>query len=271
MTLHQHLGNTGRTTEVSVDLERRMRIEKIGICTSVLAFFIGRRTYLFGNQLISVVTIEQPRPETNFPTHRPAGRMVAATVKRFLGSLHQHRRIIGDLPTRIESPQMGNVAMAIPGVVPVFEPLLQLSPTPDLHRSQLRGYRTQAVDKNRLLAHHRSGIDGIGEKIVDHLVVHRRTSNDHKRAFAVDRRCIFGRIRGRYHQPIVFGFAHKEIDIELARAFHQRIYFTQIFFIAREQITIPQMLAEPCIAGRPHAVAMPIDRTGRCPNIGIMV
>lgn len=89
---------------------------------------------------------------------------------------------------------MRYMAVPVARIVPVVEPLLQLSPTAHLHGGQLRNYRAQRIDKETLLTHHLRGVDGIGEKVVDHLIVHRSTGYNDKRTFAVDRRCIFGRI-----------------------------------------------------------------------------
>ena len=64
MTLKQHLGNTGCSAKVSVNLERRMCIPQI-----------IQRTVLqqIATQGISMITIMQTRPLIQLPAHAPAG------------------------------------------------------------------------------------------------------------------------------------------------------------------------------------------------------
>ena len=163
------------------------------------------------------------------------------------------------------------MAVTVTGIVPVFEPLLQLTPPTYLHGSQLRSHRSQRIDKEAFLSHRRGGVDGVIEKVVDHLVVHRRTGHYDKGALAVDRGGIFGRIGGRDHKPLVFGLAHQKVDVKFAGASHQGIDRPQICRISREEEAVPQMLAEPRIASGPHAITGAVDRTGRSPNVGIVM
>ena len=58
MALHQHLRDTCRTTEVTINLERRMSIEEIRISPPFF-LFIAHQCQLIGNQLVGMVAIKQ--------------------------------------------------------------------------------------------------------------------------------------------------------------------------------------------------------------------
>jgi hypothetical protein len=70
MTLEHHFSDTGSATEVTVDLEWRMSIEEIRVCTSLApeTGTAGRRQ-LIRNKFIRSVTIEKSRPKAYLPAH----------------------------------------------------------------------------------------------------------------------------------------------------------------------------------------------------------
>ena len=111
----QHLGNPGTSSEVSVDLERRMRTKQVGICASPVLHvhvFAEGRSEQVGQQLVSMLPIVQTRPEVHFPAHRPAGTFIPARFECFACGSGQigspfRRNFIG----RIQAVQVGDVAM----------------------------------------------------------------------------------------------------------------------------------------------------------------
>ena len=78
MALQQYFNDTCRITEVSVDLERRMCIEKIRIGSSSLSFldFGGDQIELVSDKFECMIPIQTSCPETNLPSHRPTGRRI---------------------------------------------------------------------------------------------------------------------------------------------------------------------------------------------------
>ena len=87
MALHQHLADTGDTTEVSVDLERGMGVEEIGIGTATLAV-VGDAALLgcYGSQQLTVdmmgfLAVFQSCPEVDAPTRAPTGGLVTLDLQ----------------------------------------------------------------------------------------------------------------------------------------------------------------------------------------------
>ena len=71
VALDQHLGNTCRCAEVSVYLERRVRVPKVGksaVCEQGI------------EQIVSAVAVFDPCPGVHLVTRRPAGGDVSALV-----------------------------------------------------------------------------------------------------------------------------------------------------------------------------------------------
>ena len=89
VALHQHLGNARRATKVAVNLERRMRVEEVGVGSATA---IARGSELFGDELIGTVTVEQSRPQAHLPTHAPSRGRVAAIVQGVAHTLENLRR-----------------------------------------------------------------------------------------------------------------------------------------------------------------------------------
>ena len=73
MTLHEHLADTCSTTEVTIDLERRMGIEEVGVGAAARSPFdrVGNECQHVLDDLIGMVTVEHTCPEVRFPTETP--------------------------------------------------------------------------------------------------------------------------------------------------------------------------------------------------------
>ena len=83
---------------------------------------------------MGVVAVAEAGPEVDLPGQRPAGAAVAAEFERAAGGREQLRRVGRDLVAGEDAPQVRDVAVAIRGVVLVFEPFLQLPVPADLVR-----------------------------------------------------------------------------------------------------------------------------------------
>lgn len=80
LALQQHLVHTRETTQVAVNLIRRVRIPKV----------VERaRTQQVLQEGVGAVAVTQVRPKVELPTHTPAGGEVAAMVEHHTGSLSQ--------------------------------------------------------------------------------------------------------------------------------------------------------------------------------------
>ena len=114
IALQQHLGNAGGIAEITVDLERRMRIEEIVIDAAVdLTRGIGRgMAQSVVKHRMGVVAVERTRPQVDAPAERPSGGDVAAETKRIDGGF-EIGAFGGYLSERIKTHKMRLVAVAV--------------------------------------------------------------------------------------------------------------------------------------------------------------
>src|SRR5688572_33507401 len=82
MTLEQHLADSGGEAEIAVDLERRMRVEEVGVDATAPGGHAldvqPDRAEKIAHQEMGVVAVQKPRPEVNLPAQRPTGAIAAA-------------------------------------------------------------------------------------------------------------------------------------------------------------------------------------------------
>ena len=132
--LHEHLDHSGTTTEVAVNLERRVRIEQIRIgsttSTGVLAA-IAVGTDVAEQLAVDVISapgILKTCKEVDTPSCAPSCCFVTLYLQRLCTCLCQVGRFgYGKVMARIESEEMGLVAVARILVTPVVIPLLQVA------------------------------------------------------------------------------------------------------------------------------------------------
>ena len=90
VTLQEHFRDAGDRAEIAVDLERRMRVEQIRVSPAAgvegTAVAAGHGKQMRQDE-IRVVTVEQPRPEIDFPRETPARAGIAARLERDLGGI----------------------------------------------------------------------------------------------------------------------------------------------------------------------------------------
>ena len=93
VALQQHLRDPGGRAEIAVDLERRMRVEQVREQPRLVLLVRRRHDQVLQN-LVSVVAVEEPRPQIQLPAHRPSRRRVAAENQRLPRRLEQVGRAV---------------------------------------------------------------------------------------------------------------------------------------------------------------------------------
>ena len=200
VALEEELGDAGRAAEVTVNLERRMGVEEVGIGAARHAEAAAGRDQreLVRNQLESVITVQHARPEADLPAHRPARGGVSTLDQRVAHALGEHRRAVrGDLVAGIKAPEVRDVAVVVGRAVPVLKPLLQLAVLADLHRRQAAAHRRERVGEGRVAAEDAGRALRIGEEVGHELVVH-RDAREHVGLQV--RRTVLRRVGGRHHE-----------------------------------------------------------------------
>ncbi len=149
--------------------------------------------------------------------------------------------------------------MAIVQVVAVFEPLLKLPVPADLVGSdpgpQLSELRAELVVDAKNLAR----LDHPAEQRTDNLVIH---------GGAHDQAALLGRIGrpGDQPSPATAGIFHEVVGEEQRGFLQDRIGpIAEELPVAAVQVVPPEVLAEPCAAGRPDAVVRRVDRRRAAP------
>ena len=113
MALHEHLVHAGDRTEVAVNLERRVRIEQV-----VVRLARGKE---HANHRVGMVAVVHAGPKVDFPSERPAGRIVTALFQRDAGALDQIRSFFRrNLRAREEAVQVRNMAVLVVRIVPIL-------------------------------------------------------------------------------------------------------------------------------------------------------
>ena len=191
VALHEHFIHARNCTEVTVNLERRMRIEKVIIGLA--------RSQEHTDHLVGMIAIVHTSPEVDFPGKGPTRRIVAALFQRNACALDQVRSIfVVNLGAREKTVQVRNMAVVVGRVVPVIEPFHNLSVL-------TRPCRRKALDCSLHLrlqigidAKNLRGLGRVVEHVADNLVVHRRT-----KAHMIAAVVIFRRIARGCHQVLI--------------------------------------------------------------------
>ncbi len=146
VTLHEHLGHAGCVAEVSVDLKRRMGVEKVGIDAAAQHIV---------DDGVGVIAVLQTCPEIDFPAYRPAGGLVAALYHGVAHGLEKFRGGVGRYLCRgIKTEGVRYVAVAVLGFVIVAEPLLELVMASYVHGRELGYGGRERVDVGLSFAKH---------------------------------------------------------------------------------------------------------------------
>ena len=93
----QHLADSADRAEVSVYLERRVRVEEILVCAAAVGVVHAGRSLesqLLIEELQCVVAVAQTRPEVYLPAEAPARAVVAAYFERAPASVRKLGRAV---------------------------------------------------------------------------------------------------------------------------------------------------------------------------------
>ena len=254
-----------------------MGIEEVAVGAALLLVcavcdeaVLGQRE-LVVDELVGMVAIEEPCPETNLPAHRPSRRRVATMDERRAGGIEELRRAVRrDLCSGEHPIEMTHMTVCVVRVVPVFEPLLQLSPSSDLQGCHLTEACGIVVVELLVHAQHLAGGNDAVEELVDQLVVHGGPVGDGDAAIG-RRMTVLGRHRGRDHQPAMCRFGNEHGIEKLCRTLHDGIGLLQKPAVAGIEVMLPQVGTEPCAAGHPHATGGSVYASGDAPDVGVVV
>ncbi len=162
---------------------------------------------------------------------------------------------------------MRYMPMTVIGPVPVVHPFLQVSPAPHLHRSQLFTERQQAVGVLLISVQNLSCCNQVRKNIVDYLIVHGGTGH-----YANTRTMgVFGGHGGTKHHPAVYRFFLQYVFKKQGSSHQYGIILFEKSPVARIEIMLPDMLAEPGTSHRPETVKSPVHRSAYTPAVGIVV
>ena len=113
--LQKHLRDAGAGAIIPIDLERRMRVEKIriGAAAGEPDFAAGRdEAQLAAQQTKRVVAIPQTGPHVDFPAEAPARAVITADFQAAAAGVGElRRRGRCDLMRRMQPVQMGHVTV----------------------------------------------------------------------------------------------------------------------------------------------------------------
>ena len=99
------------------------------------------------------------------------------------------------------------------------------------------------------------------------LPVHRRPDRQRR----AERVRVLGRQRRRGDEPAVRRLLDERIEEELRRTLEQWVEALQVAAIAGVFVAIPQRQRQPRAAGGPHTPLRSVDRSGRAPEIGVVM
>jgi len=179
MALDEHFHHACRGSEIAVDLEGRMGVEEVGIgaASPGVDFFVdldGAEEEFY--HIIGMVAIEEACPEVDFPRQAPSRTFIAPEEERLAGGFHQFRGAVpGNFATRVDGPEVGDVAVFVVGIIFVFHPFLQLTVPADSVGGDLRNHFLQFSGELSIGIQKRGGLNAGFEKGPDDLVVHGRT------------------------------------------------------------------------------------------------
>ena len=129
LTLQQHLRNTSRDAEVTIDLETRMCVPKVVIYATARHHHVsGFRVFQRITQdTTRVVAIFGASPEICFPSHRPTSGIITAECERVFRSIIETLVTFLHLAEGIEAHEVRKVAVvhitpsAIVAIFPFFQ------------------------------------------------------------------------------------------------------------------------------------------------------
>ena len=248
-----------------------MRIQHIRIRTSQRIFssqtVARQQRKHIPDDSICMIAIQHARPEINLPANTPPGCHIPSLYQGIFGSLEQFRTSIRRyLIARIQTIQMRDMPMLVFRIIHILQPLLQLIVLSDLHWRQLVYQVLKRVTICLAFLQYPCRMQRIAQCIKSNLVVHRTSCHD---GYPV--RSMLWRNRRSRHHPTITGMLGHERQKKISRTLQHRIILPQKILVTGIQIMLPKMLSYPCPSIGPHTCICKIHRSGRPPNIRIMV
>ena len=129
LALEQHLRNTGSNSEVTIDLEARMRVPKVVIYATARHHHVSSLRVLqrIAQNSASVVAIFCACPEVGFPTHGPSSGIITTECERVFCSFVETLVAFLHLAEGIEAHEVREVTVvhvttsAIVAILPFFQ------------------------------------------------------------------------------------------------------------------------------------------------------
>ena len=222
--------------------------------------------------------------EVDTPSCAPACGAVTSNLQRLMGSLVNILytvHSIGKAVTRINAKEVTLMTMMRVFVVPIIEPLLEVTLLTYLIGLQARERLISLSNKILVQTQHKGCITGIRQTLTNHGQVGRAAIET---TSVVTLRChvvVLGRgtrackqIIGSLRLNTESGGRNQPTQTELGSALQDRIVFLQELLIERKGIMFPYMCADPCSTHVPVGplgiTGMQAHRAGHSPNIGIM-
>ena len=273
LALHEHLGDTGCHTKVTVNLERRMCIEEVGESASIWIFalhaLVGKDTQHVADNLERMVAVLHARPEVGLPAEAPSRSLVTALFERLASCCKELGSARGaDLIRRIKSVEMRDVTMLVVRIVYVLQPFLQLSILAHLHRRQLGDGLLECFLIGFVTTEDTGSLQHIVHHIEDNLVVHRAACAEIRfAAYAT----MLGTYRRNHHQITRVGMLYQEVEEEVGGTLHDGIILGKEQGIACELIVLPKVRGKPSATTGIHAPRSSIHGSGNTPEVGVVV
>ena len=174
MTLQEHLGDPRTCAESPVDLGD----------LEALAEQVSARILLdqVSEDTMGPIAVAQSGPDRHLPGHGESGATISPHYDRLSPSPGELRRSVQrDLAAGVHAVKMREVAVFCLGVVPVFQPFLELAVAADLHGGQSRAFRRELATQRRIPSENLRSRDHRVEQVADNLHVHGRPGTDTRR------------------------------------------------------------------------------------------
>ena len=222
-----------------------------------------------------MVAIEKSSSKIYLPRLAPTGAAIAAIGECHIGCLGKFGGGQGrDAVSGMKGIHVREVAVFTLRFGVIFAPLLQLAFFSYFIWRQLGKYAFEFLGIFLVLAENLACSYHIAKQVADYGIIHGATFS-HSIATTVEQEGIFGRGRGRSDEISVA--LYQPIAEEVGSEFHHRIgSLGEIFLIAGEGISFPQILAQPATCSIPVspkriAVTAVAHGISQAPNVTVLV
>ncbi len=194
------------------------------------------------------LSVPQAGPQVDLPRIRPARALAhAPPLQQLTSGLGQFRRAVRrDFIVGIQAVQRRAVTVGGFPFPVGLQPFLQHAVRGNLVRGKPHPLGRQFAPQRLVHTQDPGRSDGIAKQFPQLLHVDGRTQADAGTPLAAGQQETVFRRGGRAgHQPLVFRFFKKVVQIELHAALHHRIHPSQVLAIQRKGVLLPQVFAQP--------------------------